>query len=213
MVNIKTVYYYLSTFFILFLIGCKSEVIRKEYDTQIKVTVVDEGNKPLDGAIVAVFDSLQAYNKSILIGEVKNAIAVLTTDGKGFVNATNLPEVPESNFAKDIWVATFHRSTTLFPGFSILYDNDSINFRPAETFRKGSINEVTLKLRPAEGLVTFYVDESQNTRLPIYVYNKEILLDTLTSTDIDDNEALSSNQNTHVFKKRIAIMACKIARM
>lgn len=197
----KIVCFYFPIICIAILASCKSEVVRKEYDTQIKVTVVDARDNPLDGALVAVFDSLGAYNRSILLANPQNAVAVVTTDGSGLAVAANLPELPESNFAKDVWVAAFHNSKTLFPGYSILYDNDSINFRPAETFRKGSINEVTLRLRPAEGLVTFYVDASQRTRIPVFVYSKEKLIDTLFNTQETDDEAILLDQNTHVFRK------------
>lgn len=197
----KIIRFYIPIICITLLVGCKSEVIKKEYDTQIKVTVVDDNNNPLEGVTIAVFDSLGSYQKSILLGTPQNPIAALTTSVTGEVLITKLPELPEGNFAKDVWVAAFYKSKTLFAGYTILYDNDSINYRPAETFRKGSINEVTLKLKPAEGLVTFYVDKTQNSRLPIYVYSKENLIDTLENTQETDLEAQTLDKTTSVFKK------------
>lgn len=197
----KIMRFYIPIICIILLVGCKSEVIRKDFDTQIDVTVVDNNNQPLEGVTIAVFDSLGSYQKSILSGTPQNSIALLTTAGNGKALVTNLPEIPESNFAKDVWVGVFYKSKTLFPGYTILYDNDSINYKPAETLRKGSINQVTLKLKPAEGLVTFYVDNTQNSRLPIYVYSKENLIDTLESTQETDLEAQTLDKTTSVFKK------------
>lgn len=161
------------------LVSCKTEVVRVEFDTEMVVNVVTELDgqpKPLFNATVAVFTTLEDYTKSIKLRTPVNALKSLITDNKGTITFNDLPS------DKEIWVAAFYKDTSFFKGKTILYDNDNLNFELVEKFRKGSVNKVTIKLIPADGLITFNVTTAQPS-FPVIFYLSD---NTLTATKLSD---------------------------
>ncbi len=186
---IKITYFYFLCFIIL-IQGCKTEVLKQEFDTEMIVTVVTEfdgKNAPLANATVAVFDKLENYTASIKNRKPINAIQKLNTDASGRLTFNDLP--PNS----DIWIAAFYKDTSVFVGKTLLYDNDKLNFELVDRFKKGSVNKVTIKLIPADGLVSFIATTIQPS-FPVDFYITSDSLTVLSTSDVVSSVAKKGRQ-------------------
>lgn len=176
--------------FISIFYSCKTEVLKKEYDTEMVVSVVTEVDgvtKPLANATVAIFDKLEDYTASIRSRKPIKPVQQLLTDANGVLTFNDLSS------ETDIWVAAFYKDTTVFVGKTLLYDNDKVNFELVEKFRKGSVNKVTIKLIPADGVVSFIASTVQPS-FPVDFYISYDSLTVLSKTDVVSSVAKKGTQ-------------------
>ncbi|MFQ3575329.1 MAG: hypothetical protein SNJ77_02735 [Cytophagales bacterium] len=118
--------------------------------TDLNVKVKDQNGKMLNGVNVIVFGSQEDFDNSIANEyNTDNALGIgIATDGQVLLDS-----LPSRN---DYWILAYVGNSTLFPGFTIMFDNSEqtnrIPFRPSDK----SIIDLSIVLRPAEGLVTFW---------------------------------------------------------
>ena len=135
--------------------------------TKLEIKVKDSNGSLLNGVNVAVFSSFDDFNESILSNyDFSKALAVgVSIDGKVILDS-----IPSR---LEYWILAYQPNTTLFPGFTIYYDNseqtNKIPFRPND---KSEIS-LSIILKPAEGLVTFWTKSKNAGTNPIRVVSGE----------------------------------------
>jgi hypothetical protein len=190
----------LSLILLALLWSCQSETTIIEPPTELQVTVRDDANNTISNATVALFDNYATFitqNKTFGTAGAK----VATSDENGLVIFDSLN--PDSKY----YIMAFTIDSTKFRsyGYDIYNDNSFTGFEFIRPLNKSSITRATVRLRPAEAIVSFYANNSNSDALPIKVYIETDSIATLTeikdSSQIDINPANLPFNNGFVTRK------------
>lgn len=181
---------------LLSFLSCRKNRIEKLPPfTDLNIKVRDQNGIMLNGVNVAIFGSQEDFDLSIQNNyDFNNAIGMgVAVDG-----LLLLDSLPSRN---DYWILAYVPNTTLFPGFTIYFDNseqtNKIPFRPSDK----SIIDLSIVLRPAEGLVTFWSSSNNIANNQARVVSGEnISINTASVTTV--NQSAPAPNPTYTLKKR-----------
>jgi hypothetical protein len=156
----------LSTLLLLLTAACSTKYAEVVPDTELSVTAVRADTQaPLEGATIYLYDSDTAFHQTISsVAAPSGFISSFTTDSKGAVLISGL----KANV--QYYVYAYYKDSTIIQGTYITLDNSAQEYVLKNNLPQGSITNITIAVKPSDGFVLFWTNESNSAALPIAAY-------------------------------------------
>jgi hypothetical protein len=166
----------LAGLLITLIAGCSTKYNEVVPDTVLKVSVINENtNQPVSGATVYLYDDSVAFKKTTSsIADPDGFIASFITNDTGRI------VIPKLKSNVQYYVYAYYKDNTIVNGTYITLDNSAKQFFLKNDLTIGSVTSITIPIRPADGFVVIWTQNSNSSALPINTFLESSSVGTIT---------------------------------